>query len=105
MEQNQTEENIKEYTNLLDTFTNLGGFYFEKEYEAAIKKFGFDDEQKHRKLSEFSGGQRTKIAFLKLLFMFSSKSRNTRWSNCSLVRAGFKSITNFNSFSLSIFPI
>lgn len=67
MEQNQSEENIKEYTNLLDTFTNMGGFYFEKEYEAAIKKFGFDDEQKKRKLSEFSGGQRTKIAFLKLL--------------------------------------
>lgn len=67
MEENQSEENIKVYTNLLDTFTNLGGFYFEKEYEAAIKKFGFDDEQKYRRLSEFSGGQRTKIAFLKLL--------------------------------------
>ena len=61
------ENDIKEYTNLLDTFTNLGGFYFEKEYEAAIKKFGFSDEEKQRKLYEFSGGQRTKIAFLKLL--------------------------------------
>ncbi len=67
MEQNQSEENIREYTNLLDTFTNLGGFYFEKEYEAAIKKFGFGEEEKNRKLSEFSGGQRTRIAFLKLL--------------------------------------
>lgn len=61
------ENDIKEYTNLLDTFTNLGGFYFEKEYEAAIKKFGFGDSEKQRKLYEFSGGQRTKIAFLKLL--------------------------------------
>ncbi len=67
MEQNRTEENIKNYTNLLDTFTNLGGFYFEKEYEAAIKKFGFTNEEKLRPLCEFSGGQRTKIAFLKLL--------------------------------------
>ena len=67
MEQTQNEDDIKEYTNLLDTFTNLGGFYFEKEYEAAIKKFGFSDEEKYRRLSEFSGGQRTKIAFLKLL--------------------------------------
>jgi len=67
MELNGSEENIKNYTNLLDTFTNLGGFYFEKEYEAAIKKFGFSDEEKYRRLSEFSGGQRTKIAFLKLL--------------------------------------
>ena len=61
------EDDIKEYTNLLDTFTNLGGFYFEREYEAAIKKFGFSDIEKQRKLYEFSGGQRTKIAFLKLL--------------------------------------
>lgn len=67
MEADQTEENIKHYTNLLDTFNNLGGFYYEREYEAAIKHFGFTNEQKNRPLYEFSGGQRTKIAFLKLL--------------------------------------
>ncbi len=67
MENSQTEENIKRYTNLLDTFTNLGGFYFEREYEAALKHFGFSEEEKKRALYEFSGGQRTKIAFLKLL--------------------------------------
>ncbi len=67
MEMDQSEENIAKYTNLLDTFTNLGGFYFEKEYEGAIKHFGFTEEQKQRPLYEFSGGQRTKIAFLKLL--------------------------------------
>ena len=62
-----TEEQIEEYTSLLERFTTLGGFYFEKEYEAAIKKFGFKDEEKMLPLSNFSGGQRTKIAFLKLL--------------------------------------
>ena len=67
MNESPTEDNIKRYTDLLDTFTREGGFYFEKEYEAAIKKFGFTEEQKLRPLSEFSGGQRTKIAFLKLL--------------------------------------
>ncbi|MBQ4119118.1 MAG: ABC-F family ATP-binding cassette domain-containing protein [Clostridia bacterium] len=66
MEQTNLEEDIKNYTNLLDTFTNLGGFYFEREYENAIKKFGFADS-KNSPLSEFSGGQQTKIAFLKLL--------------------------------------
>ncbi len=67
MEARQSEENIKNYTELLDIFTNAGGFYFEKEYEAAIKKFGFTDNDRYKKVSEFSGGQRTKIAFLKLL--------------------------------------
>ncbi len=67
MNSESSAENIKNYTNLVDTFNNLGGFYFEKEYEAAIKKFGFSEAEKHRPLSEFSGGQRTKIAFLKLL--------------------------------------
>ena len=67
METDQSEENIRVYTETLDLFTNMGGFYFEKEYEAAIKKFGFTEEEKNKSVSEFSGGQRTKIAFLKLL--------------------------------------
>ncbi len=67
METEPDDEIISEYTSKLDYFTNLGGFYFEKEYEAAIKKFGFTDEEKLKPFSDFSGGQRTKIAFLKLL--------------------------------------
>ncbi len=67
MEENQSDENIKNYSNLLDNFISLGGHYFEREYEGAIKRFGFTDIEKHKKLFEFSGGQRTKIAFLKLL--------------------------------------
>lgn len=67
MEINSSDRLINEYTELLDIFTNHGGFYFEKEYEAAIKRFGFSDKEKKKSLSEFSGGQRTKIAFLKLL--------------------------------------
>ena len=61
------DENIAAYTTLLDAFTIAGGFYFEKEYESAIKKFGFSDKDKFKPLSDFSGGQRTKIALLKLL--------------------------------------
>lgn len=67
MDEDPTQENITEYTTLLDIFTNEGGFYFEKEYEAAIKRFGFTDADKLKPLTDFSGGQRTKIAFLKLL--------------------------------------
>ena len=61
------DENIAAYTTLLDAFTIAGGFYFEKEYESAIKKFGFSDKDKFKPLSDFSVGQRSKIALLKLL--------------------------------------
>lgn len=67
MQTSEDEELIKEYTALLERFTNAGGFYFEKEYEAAIKRFGFTEEDKMRSVSELSGGQRTKVAFLRLL--------------------------------------
>lgn len=67
MDADPSPDNITKYTTLLDIFTNEGGFYFEKEYEAAIKRFGFSDEDKLKPLTDFSGGQRTKIAFLKLL--------------------------------------
>ena len=67
MADDMSEKNIADYTNLLDTFTNLGGFYFEREYESALKSFGFSEADKQKSLSMFSGGQLTRIAFLKLL--------------------------------------
>lgn len=66
--QNSQDENlIKDYTNSLDRFEQIGGYTYKKEYEIAIKKFGFTEEDKVKKMNQFSGGQRTKIAFLKLL--------------------------------------
>ncbi|MCR4961454.1 MAG: ABC-F family ATP-binding cassette domain-containing protein [Lachnospiraceae bacterium] len=67
MEQSATDELVKRYTTLEEQFKYLGGYYYEKEYEMVLKKFGFTNEDKVKPLSEFSGGQRTKIAFIKLL--------------------------------------
>lgn len=67
LETEHTDENIKRFTELEERFELLGGYYFKKEYEAAIKSFGFTEDDKTKPLSEFSGGQRTKIAFLRLL--------------------------------------
>ena len=63
-----TDENlIKDYTNALEQYKFQGGYVYKKEYETAIQKFGFKPEDKLKKIEQFSGGQRTKIAFLKLL--------------------------------------
>ena len=67
LETSQEEKTIKEYTNSMERFERMGGYTYQKEYEVAIKKFGFIEEEKGKKMSQFSGGQRTKIAFLKLL--------------------------------------
>ncbi len=58
---------VEEYTSLEDKFKNNGGYTYKKEYEILIKKFGFKEEDKNKYLSEFSGGQKTKIAFIKML--------------------------------------
>ena len=67
MESNSDEKIIKEYSALAERFEFLGGYTYKKEYSVMIKKFGFTDSDKLKPLGEFSGGQRTKIAFIKLL--------------------------------------
>ena len=66
--QNQSDDKkIKEYSKSLEKYEIMGGYIYKKEYEIAIKKFGFTEQDKNKRISEFSGGQKTKIAFLKLL--------------------------------------
>ena len=61
---NKTHE---KYEDLLNKFDLIGGYTYQKEYNTAIKKFGFLESDKQKPLKEFSGGQRTKIALIKLL--------------------------------------
>ena len=67
MEQEPTDENIDAYTKAEEHFTDIGGYYYQKEYETMIRKFGFSEEDKKKPIQEFSGGQQTKIAFIKML--------------------------------------
>ncbi len=67
MENDPSEQNVKIYTAMHDNFVYLGGYYFEKEYEVVLKEFGFTEDDKKKRLCEFSGGQQTKIAFVKML--------------------------------------
>lgn len=60
------EEAVERYSLLEELYKNLGGYYYGKEKETVISKFGFGSDR-HRPLSSFSGGQLTKIAFMKLL--------------------------------------
>lgn len=67
MEEDPTPLNIKIYTEAEESFERAGGYYYEKEYETMLRKFGFTQADKKKPLSQFSGGQQTKLAFIKLL--------------------------------------
>ena len=67
MSENQSDENVGAYSRAMERFENIGGYLYKKEYLTAVSKFGFSAEDLDKKLSCFSGGQRTKIALMKLL--------------------------------------
>ena len=67
LENNSTEKLCEKYTKLCEEYDRIGGYTYKIEYNKALKNFGFSEEDKHKKIGEFSGGQRTKIALIKLL--------------------------------------
>ena len=67
LETDYSDEKVHRYTMMEEAFKEDGGYYFEKEYEVLIRKFGFSEEERKKPLRDFSGGQQTKIAFIKLL--------------------------------------
>ncbi len=67
LKQETSDKLVKEYTNAMDMYKFYDGYTYKKEYTTALNKFGFTTQDENKKISEFSGGQRTKIAFLRLL--------------------------------------
>lgn len=67
LEHDYSDEKVARYTAMEEAFKDDGGYYYEKEYEVMIRKFGFSDDERKKPIRDFSGGQKTKIAFIKLL--------------------------------------
>ena len=67
VEREASEENVKRYSALQERFEALGGYHYDREFDGLFYSFGFRDEDRSRRMAEFSGGQRSKIAFIKLL--------------------------------------
>lgn len=67
IEENPSDDKIKAYTGLQERYEYLGGYTYQKEFDIVLKKFGFTKEDRLKPLSEFSGGQQTKIAFARML--------------------------------------
>ena len=67
LEHDYSDEKVARYTAMEEAFKDDGGYYYEKEYEVMLRKFGFSDDERKKPIRDFSGGQQTKIAFIKLL--------------------------------------
>lgn len=67
MVEDHSEEVMKKYANLAQAFEEAGGYTYESEMMSVFTKFNFLEEDLNRKIETFSGGQKTRLAFVKLL--------------------------------------
>ena len=67
LETNYTDKLVNQFSKLHEEFERLDGYSYKSELSSVLASFGFSELDKQKKLSEFSGGQKTKIAFIKLV--------------------------------------
>ena len=67
MQNNPTNEDVNRYSLLQEQYTNEGGYEYKYLIQQMLAKFGFDESYYNRQLKTFSGGERTRASFVKLL--------------------------------------
>jgi ATP-binding cassette subfamily F protein 3 len=67
MKTDSSEKVLSQYADLQDAFETAGGYTWQSEMNTVFTKFGFRPEDLQRRIGEFSGGQKTRIAFVRLL--------------------------------------
>ncbi|MDF2699400.1 MAG: transporter ATP-binding protein, partial [Haloplasmataceae bacterium] len=66
LSQNYDDELLHKYTILLQNFEEIEGYTYEYKIESLLNRFGFKDYYNHL-IGNLSGGQRTRLALVKLL--------------------------------------
>ena len=69
LSEDSSEAKILEYNNLLDELNEEGAFNIKNRIEEYVSKFKFPTELLDEKIKQLSGGERMKIAFIKLLLI------------------------------------
>ncbi|MBQ0036492.1 MAG: ABC-F type ribosomal protection protein [Firmicutes bacterium] len=64
---NHNDKLVEQYSRLEEEFKFEGGYTYNSEILTVLHGFGFKDEDLDREVTSFSGGEKTKIAFGKLL--------------------------------------
>ncbi|MBO5246614.1 MAG: ATP-binding cassette domain-containing protein [Eubacterium sp.] len=58
---------MERYHSFLQEFEAKGGYYYKSEISSVLRGLGFEDSDFERKMSELSGGQKTRVSLAKLL--------------------------------------
>ncbi len=63
------EKLLSEYSRRQDAFETSGGYNYKYKIDMILNMFSFHKDSYERKISTFSGGEKTRVAFAKLLLM------------------------------------
>jgi len=69
MQDDHSEEILKRYQNIEDRYHQLGGYDYISKIDTILSHFGFNKDLYKRQIKTFSGGEKTRIAFAKLLMI------------------------------------
>lgn len=67
MKVDHQESTLRKYAELQNKMESLNGYHYRQEMETVFQRFGFALEDLKRPIGTFSGGQQTRVAFIKLL--------------------------------------
>lgn len=67
MNREESEALLREYAGLQNQMEALRGYHWQQDMEIMFQKFGFPLQDLKRPIGSYSGGQQTKVAFIKLL--------------------------------------
>ncbi|MDD3123045.1 MAG: ABC-F family ATP-binding cassette domain-containing protein [Candidatus Izemoplasmatales bacterium] len=67
LEKNHDEITLEKYSRMEERYRFKGGYEYHTFIDMILTKFGFSKEDYYRKVATFSGGEKTRVAFAKLL--------------------------------------
>lgn len=67
LSEDASEKQLEKYDRLQAAFESQGGYDYEHELRSVFHHFGFSEEDLNKRIEEFSSGQQTRIALVRLL--------------------------------------
>ena len=63
------ERMISEFSHLTERFREIGGYEYKSRIRSMLTRFGFPESEQQKKISTLSGGERTRLALVRLLLV------------------------------------